>query len=267
MLNEKSLNKLYDDKSNNITSLHLKESTCFRNIINVPSDGWCLLYSFQMAYLVDYSSEISLNNIRIKILNEFKKLCTSNSNRSSSNYFENFLAEESSQHRLFESSQDETQALLVKSIYDNLKSKSAIQIQKFHLIRYLENKVFNASITDYIPKLLADAFQCTINIHIVEDQVLKKLISFECNQQSNSRINNQLNILFWPHKRHYMTLTQKQIQDKKLNQFFKSKYCKQPVSLLDILKKNSFYSDVANRFETSKKIKNKISIMLYFSKF
>lgn len=44
----------------------------FTMIVNVPMDGWCLLYSTQLAMLVDYGRVIDLLAMRISLLNEFE---------------------------------------------------------------------------------------------------------------------------------------------------------------------------------------------------
>ena len=44
----------------------------FTMIVNVPMDGWCLLYSIQLAMLVDYGRVIDLLAMRIALLNEFE---------------------------------------------------------------------------------------------------------------------------------------------------------------------------------------------------
>lgn len=45
----------------------------FSMIVNVPTDGWCLLYSIQLAMLVDHARHVDLLALRIAFLNEFEQ--------------------------------------------------------------------------------------------------------------------------------------------------------------------------------------------------
>ena len=46
----------------------------FDSIMNVPMDGWCMLYAFQMAMLIDNGIKLDLLEIRLGLLNEYENL-------------------------------------------------------------------------------------------------------------------------------------------------------------------------------------------------
>lgn len=45
----------------------------FSMIMNVPTDGWCLLYAVQFALLIEYGRNIDLLGMRLILLNEFER--------------------------------------------------------------------------------------------------------------------------------------------------------------------------------------------------
>lgn len=49
------------------------EKYSFTMTMNVPVDGWCLLYSFQFAMLIDNGRSIDLLAIRLGLMNEYEK--------------------------------------------------------------------------------------------------------------------------------------------------------------------------------------------------
>lgn len=56
-------------------SLHklAKNEYEFSTVVNVPTDGWCLLYSIQLAMFIDHGIALDLLGIRLTMLNEFEK--------------------------------------------------------------------------------------------------------------------------------------------------------------------------------------------------
>lgn len=156
-----------------------------------------------------------------------------------SNFFEEFLVEEN-----FTSVDDD---LLSSSQRPSSQTDNSIQIQKFHLIRYLEHKIFDASITDYIPRLLSNAFKSHISVYTVNGDELKELASFMYEVDKSPRIN----LLFMHRQRHYMALTNKDIDDRNSTIFKKLNSQSENSSLMKQMKKNNFYGDVARLFEAS----------------
>lgn len=69
---DQTISEFYDQNIGQIRPLAIKDHSEFKNLINSPSNGWCLLHSFQLVNLVDYSKPIELNEIKVRILNEFK---------------------------------------------------------------------------------------------------------------------------------------------------------------------------------------------------
>lgn len=50
-----------------------KNNYDFSMIMNVPTDGWCLLYAVQLVMLIDHEKYVDLLAMRLALLNEFEK--------------------------------------------------------------------------------------------------------------------------------------------------------------------------------------------------
>ena len=214
------------------------------NTINVPANGLCLLYSFQTTFLVDHDRFYKLETIKKRILDEFKNLIS----------FEDlsvFLSNE-------DSNQFRNQSKIITSSSWQDPVQNSLQINIFNLINYLEAGIFNASIVDIIPRLLAYGFKCIINVYEFANGYLlfkEKFSPRTFNEQM--RVDNSLdtdddalptiNILFLQEQMHYVALTHGKMSDNKLELMKVEK----PNSIIALISNDEFYSNIAKNFQAS----------------
>ena len=234
----------------------------FNKAINTPADGHCLLYSFQAAYLYETGKTISIEKIKHVLLEEYKKL-TKNED------YRDFLTS-----GILDSDLDSK--LLTSTRWRN-NVEGNIEVNKFYLINYLENKLFNSVIVDIVPRLLSSGFKCKVTIYEYHDKYIYVRESYTPSPQitpSQSQSSNGsltwdlsndsgfnltipnamkvINILFVSAKLHYMAFTKSET-DIEFDSFYENLITNNAVqySLLPYLKTDAFYRDVSSNFEQS----------------
>ena len=232
----------------------------FNKVINTPADGHCLLYSFQMAYLYETGKLVCMDKIKHVLLEEYKKL-TSKDNRE-------FLTS-----GILDSDLDSK--LLTSTKWRNNVEEN-IEVNKFYLINYLENKLFNSVIVDIVPRLLSSGFKCKVAIYVYHDKYIyaretytpSPQITPSQSQGSNGSLTWDLsndsgfnltvpnptgiiNILFVSAKLHYMAFTNSDTDiDFDVHENLITNNGVQ-FSLLPFLNADPFYRDVSSNFEQS----------------
>ena len=233
----------------------------FKKVINTPADGHCLLYSFQTAYLYETGKLICMEIIKHVLLEEYKKL-TSNKD------YIDFLTSDNLDSDL------DTKLLTSTRWRNNVEGN--IEINKFYLINYLENKFFNSAVVDIVPRLLSSGFKCKVAIYEYHDKNIYAGEKFTPSPQIspsqsqspdesltwdlsndpgfNLTIPNttRINVLFVRAKLHYMALTNSEIAIE-FDFFYKHLITNNDVqySLLPVLNDDAFYRDVSSNFEQS----------------
>ena len=214
------------------------------NTINVPANGLCQLYSFQAAFLIDHGRLFKLEAIKRVILEEFKNLVSYAD-------LSVFLSNEDT-YQLRNQSK-----IVISSAWQDPVDNS-LQVNIFNLIKYLEMGIFNASIVDIIPRLLAYGFKCEISIYeYAEGCILFKDKFSPRTFHDQMRIDNSLdaddhslpnlNILFLKENMHYVALARSKLTDHKLEQLSADS----SKSVVSLISKDKFYAEIANNFQTS----------------
>ena len=165
----------------------------FNAIVNVPSDGWCLIYAFQMAYFIEYG-------VKYKIEYIFKRLVASYLSFIACDDNLNFAVLQQSNLGKVLGYREETR--------DNLLLTS-----KYQLVQYVLSKRFGSELVDFIPKLIADAFSCVITVYeydaFREELVTDNYRTFLpfIRTEHHSKSTKCVNILYLRKSSHYFALT------------------------------------------------------------
>jgi hypothetical protein len=227
--------------SDGVERIELKGSI-FDYVINVPSDGWCLLYSFQIGYYPVFRTKVTLEHIRTRLFESFKEF----SENETTKYFLNFINEEDE----YNSSLNLTGHIFIS----NNPAQLSTFINKYHLISYLHGKVFNSDIVNLLPKLLADIFGCIINVFQIERNifVLKKenvIFPILCRDQRYNMLS--VNLLYLKELNHYMVFSDTKFSTDFLNEMKNEIRNLNDDKLLDWLIKDDFYNSVALNYKSS----------------
>ncbi|CAF0770837.1 unnamed protein product [Brachionus calyciflorus] len=157
-------------------------------LINVLPDGWCLLYSFQVSYEANSNQYLEINQILQGLLIEFRNKCLT----------------KSLPYDFFTLDEDNSQSI-------SSSNESVEEIFKFFLIRYIHQKHYNSFVLDYIPQLLADYFECNIDIYsYTTDNKLIILNEFKCGKKDDNNLT--VSILYCSEFSHFMAFCPKLIK-------------------------------------------------------
>ncbi|RNA35577.1 hypothetical protein BpHYR1_024020 [Brachionus plicatilis] len=190
-----------------------------RYLVNVPADGWCLLYSFIASYNAGPGPKVSISDLCMAILRQFQLKCQTKS-----------LPYE------FLSLDEDCESLITS------QNESIEEIFKFFLIRYLKDKYFETFVLDYLPQLIADYFECNITIQTFTSGALNLFNEFK-SEGGNQR---NVEILFCPDLSHFMALS---VSDKI------SQNCQSETFEINL--NNQFYKQIFSYYDKNLRLLNK----------
>lgn len=185
-----------------------------RFLVNVPADGWCLLYSFIASYNSTAGPKASISDLCVAIMRQFQ-----------------LKSETKSLPYEFLTIDQESQSLIAS------KNDSVEQVFKFLLIRYFKDKYFDTFVLDYIPQLIADYFECTITIFTFVSGSLNLFNQFNADKENERCVE----LLFCPDLSHFMALSTTDKVDQK--------YQSDNFEILKI--NNQFYQSIFKYYDKS----------------
>jgi len=213
-------------------------------LINTPEDGWCLLYSFQLAYFAEYDIFLTIDNIRTKLIQQFKEMIQSNE-------FQSFFSDSNANDDQNQEAQSCFEKIVISKWYQDA-AKNNMQINTFNILRYIEEKLFTTDVVDIIPFLLANAFNCKINLYQLDEDVLyfsEDHCAFEPKKKENSDEIKEIAILMIREREHYMAIANKSLEEEDLLMVSEENFNYQPIvpSLLN----DPVYGEIAMRLKSS----------------